>query len=886
MPTIIPSSMKLLIQGLFFFHSFSFASDPALTTLAIALSDTSKTATIFNTANPTQYKTITLPYGANAVGIDPTGTQAYISLFGTSTLQPLHITDGSLGSSVNVGSYPYGVVYNSQGNTVYTANDMNNTVSVINTVNGTTTAITVGSHPQSLVLNSDGTLLYVANTTDKTINVIDTTTNTVMKTYSVGVLPKNITLSPEGTKLYSVSSSSSTVTIINLTNDTITTFSAGAAGYSVAISPEGTKLYIAQRNSNRVRVYNTADNTLLQTVSVSSANGLSLTPDGTTLFVTSYGSDTLTAINTATYTTTSYAINTAGSNNLSPFISPSLLTGTLNVSSQNDLSVQGITHFMNFAGGTLKTTANTDLNNPIYLHNPWVLTFDNATSLQTTSGGTIDTNGYTLTLSSALSGNGNLIKTGEGELKLTAQGSSIGTLHIQQGQVTLQYPLTTTGLTLTNTSSLKLLLYPDSQGGKLIVNGNAVLNGNLLLSPQNGSWQRNTVYTLINATNISGEFLSVSVDSPFLTPYLTYSPTALSLLLRRNDLSYTAYADTQAGKSVAAALDTLPPSSLINTIDTQPINSLPSLFTTLYPATHYAIHQTFLASSFQLSDTLFSRLTFPPSLIASSKPLASLNNNIENCIPQNRIWGNIVYGRHVAKEQKNNAFNKTTSHTTALNGGIEDLWQTKGLAWSLSQTDTHSLFTTSYVNSAHFLTFLQQKEFLTYVQFSYFSTQTERLINNENAKSRFSTSMLSLDSHYKAPLSTKIVALAGSTLNGVYQNSFEESTQYGVTVKPYHYLLPSLYWGFGLHSKASSLSYNFLFKYRRLLSSPPSLIATFDNATTPLYVKTPHAKGLYDTILRSEFAISRQIRLNCDLQTQKNTNYYAANFTTGLTFVF
>jgi len=82
------------------------------------------------------------------------------------------------------------------------------------------------------------------------------------------------------------------------------------------------------------------------------------------------------------------------------------------------LTTGGTLGAFNFGGGTLRASANLSSSVPITLK---------------AAGGTIDTNGFTVTLSGALSGPGSLTKTGAGTLRLTGTNTYSGGTLIQQG---------------------------------------------------------------------------------------------------------------------------------------------------------------------------------------------------------------------------------------------------------------------------------------------------------------------------------------------------------------------------------------------------------------------------------------------------------------------
>ena len=93
--------------------------------------------------------------------------------------------------------------------------------------------------------------------------------------------------------------------------------------------------------------------------------------------------------------------------------------------------------------------------------------------------------------------------------------------------------------------------------GKVVVNGTATLNGNVVALPASGGiYQVNTVYTILTSTNaLSGQFnSSVSSSLAFLDASLTQDTNNVYLNLKRNSIDYADVADTGNQRSVANAL--------------------------------------------------------------------------------------------------------------------------------------------------------------------------------------------------------------------------------------------------------------------------------------------------------------------------------------------
>jgi len=94
-------------------------------------------------------------------------------------------TNTVVGSPIPVGSRPFGIAVAPNGSAVYVANNLGNSVSVIDTATKTVSAtIPVGLAPQGLAITPNGQFVYVANFTSNTVSKISTVSNTVVTGHS------------------------------------------------------------------------------------------------------------------------------------------------------------------------------------------------------------------------------------------------------------------------------------------------------------------------------------------------------------------------------------------------------------------------------------------------------------------------------------------------------------------------------------------------------------------------------------------------------------------------------------------------------------------------------------------------------------------------------
>jgi YVTN family beta-propeller protein len=83
------------------------------------------------------------------------------------------------------------------GSRAYVTDDVDNTVSVIDTTSKAVVAtITVGAHPIAVAVTPEGTLAYVTNNNSESISVIDTAKNTVVATLEGGSHPWGVAITP------------------------------------------------------------------------------------------------------------------------------------------------------------------------------------------------------------------------------------------------------------------------------------------------------------------------------------------------------------------------------------------------------------------------------------------------------------------------------------------------------------------------------------------------------------------------------------------------------------------------------------------------------------------------------------------------------------------
>jgi YVTN family beta-propeller protein len=222
----------------------------------------------------------------------------------------------SVDATITVGTTPYDVAINPSGTFAYVSNYGSDTVSKIDLATNTVAAtIIVGDGPWGLAINPLGTFAYVSNDQNGTVSKIDLATNTVVTTITVEQWPWYVGINPAGTFAYVTNRSNNIVSKIDLATNAVTSFTIPNpscvlnqgfpcdSNFGVAFNSDATFAYVSRPDKGTVAKINLNDNSVVNTITVgSSPRGLAINPSGTFAYVSNYGSDTVSKIDLATNT--------------------------------------------------------------------------------------------------------------------------------------------------------------------------------------------------------------------------------------------------------------------------------------------------------------------------------------------------------------------------------------------------------------------------------------------------------------------------------------------------------------------------------------------------------------------------------------------------------
>jgi YVTN family beta-propeller protein len=159
---------------------------------------------------------------------------------------------------------PAGISISSDGKFLYTANNMNNSVSKIDISMGQAIATTnVGNHPYMAFLTHNGDMLYVTNWGESSVSVLNPNDLSVIKTIAVGLHPNAIAENPVNGMIYVANSDSDEISIINSSKqEEIQRISlapykgaqVGSIPNALTISNDGKTMYVSNAGNNDIAV--------------------------------------------------------------------------------------------------------------------------------------------------------------------------------------------------------------------------------------------------------------------------------------------------------------------------------------------------------------------------------------------------------------------------------------------------------------------------------------------------------------------------------------------------------------------------------------------------------------------------------------------------------
>ena len=222
--------------------------------------DGHQTVSIINTRTNTIEKTIDAGTGcwcvaADGIAVLPDGTRVYVTNELDNSVTVIDTMFRGVMATVPVGPGPTGVAVHPDGTRVYIVNGSSPTsVSVLDSVtNAIVATIPLGVlQARGVRISPDGSRLYVSTYGSNSIKVIDTGTNAVVGTIPVGTLPVGVDVSPNGAYVYVANGGGSVAIVSTTTNSVVASVPVGAFAYAPRVTPNGARLYVAGVNGIQV----------------------------------------------------------------------------------------------------------------------------------------------------------------------------------------------------------------------------------------------------------------------------------------------------------------------------------------------------------------------------------------------------------------------------------------------------------------------------------------------------------------------------------------------------------------------------------------------------------------------------------------------------------
>jgi YVTN family beta-propeller protein len=178
-----------------------------------------------------------------------------------------NMVHAELTTTIQVGTIPQGLAYDSAKGEIFVANPAANAVSVISDITNTVIAtINVGSDPSEVAYDSIKGEIFVTNSLDSTVSVISDSNNTVVATVAVENYPSAIAYDSSKGEIF-VACSHNSVSIISDSNNTV------VATVAVGNNPKGMaydygkgEMFVTNAADNTVSVISDSNNMVVATV--------------------------------------------------------------------------------------------------------------------------------------------------------------------------------------------------------------------------------------------------------------------------------------------------------------------------------------------------------------------------------------------------------------------------------------------------------------------------------------------------------------------------------------------------------------------------------------------------------------------------------------------
>lgn len=198
---------------------------------------------------------------------------------------------------VPVGRGPLGVAVNSEDDTVYVVNQIDDNLSIIQGNTGVVSStIAVGDLPWGVAVNEGDDTVYIANQLSDNVSIVNGESGTIEGTLGVGRNPVLLALNLHDDTVYVANFDSDQVSVLDgrtgaLTDDTI---AVGDEPTAIAVNQGDDTVYVANWGDNTIAIIEGLTGVIRATRAVGiRPSGLAIDQKDDTVYVANSGSDTL-----------------------------------------------------------------------------------------------------------------------------------------------------------------------------------------------------------------------------------------------------------------------------------------------------------------------------------------------------------------------------------------------------------------------------------------------------------------------------------------------------------------------------------------------------------------------------------------------------------------
>lgn len=208
----------------------------------------------------------------------------------------------------------------------------------------------------------------------------------------------------------------------------------------------------------------------------------------------------------------------------------------------------------------------------------------------------------------------------------------------------------------------------------IAVSGTAALGGSVRVAAATGTpYNESTIFTILTAGNIVGEFQSVTTDLAFLAPRLSYATNAVELTLLRNDVGFGSIGTTANQNTAGTAVQALGNGNeLYDAVLWLNSDQAAQAFDALSGEAHNSVESTNVENASPLADMLIDRMDASLDVpMGGNARVASLDAGFVPSTPGQsaKFWGQ-VYGRQSSVGASSTAGSDSKSGGFA--GGFDD----------------------------------------------------------------------------------------------------------------------------------------------------------------------------------------------------------------------